>query len=49
MYRFINELPIAKIASIMDRSEGAVRVLQHRALGAARKLLVEQGEWDEKT
>jgi RNA polymerase sigma-70 factor (ECF subfamily) len=41
--RFVNELPTAEIARILGRSEGAVRVLLHRALrsvadelGAAR-------------
>jgi RNA polymerase sigma-70 factor (ECF subfamily) len=44
VYRFINQLTPAEIAAIMNRSEGAVRVLQHRALRAARKLLVEHSD-----
>jgi RNA polymerase sigma-70 factor (ECF subfamily) len=30
--RFMRDLPYAEVADIMDRSEGAVRVMQHRAL-----------------
>ncbi|MBI3160058.1 MAG: RNA polymerase sigma factor [Chloroflexi bacterium] len=37
--RFINEEPLEDIARILRRSEGAVRVLQHRALKALRKIL----------
>jgi RNA polymerase sigma-70 factor, ECF subfamily len=37
--RFINELSHAETAYIMNRSEGAVRVLQHRALNALRHCL----------
>lgn len=43
VYRFLNELSPLEIARIMGKSEGAVRVLQHRALRTARKLLVEAG------
>ncbi|MFL7840094.1 MAG: RNA polymerase sigma factor [Candidatus Promineifilaceae bacterium] len=39
--RFINGLSVRAVAEILDRSEGAVRVLQHRALQAARALLIE--------
>jgi len=35
--RFINGLHPGEVAQIMGRSEGAVRVLQHRALKAIRK------------
>lgn len=42
VYRFFAELRPPDVARLMDRSEGAVRVLQHRALGALRLLL--QGE-----
>jgi RNA polymerase sigma-70 factor (ECF subfamily) len=37
--RFINDLSHAETARIMGRTEGAVRVLQHRALAALRQLL----------
>jgi RNA polymerase sigma-70 factor (ECF subfamily) len=36
--RFINGLAPGEVARIMGRSEGAVRVLQHRALKAIRKI-----------
>ncbi len=41
VYRFINDLNPREIAAIMGKSVGSVRVLQHRALKAARKLIVE--------
>lgn len=37
--RFLNELSPKETAQVMRRSEGAVRVLQHRALAALRKLI----------
>jgi RNA polymerase sigma-70 factor (ECF subfamily) len=39
IYRFFAELRPPEVARLMSRSEGAVRVLQHRALGALRLLL----------
>ena len=39
--RFINELSPAETANAMNRSVGAVRVLQHRALAALREMLEE--------
>lgn len=38
--RFLSELSPEETAQVMKRSVGAVRVLQHRALTAMRKLLV---------
>jgi RNA polymerase sigma-70 factor, ECF subfamily len=38
--RFLSELSPEETAQAMDRSVGAVRVLQHRALAAMRKILV---------
>lgn len=35
--RFVHELPTDEIAEILDRSEGAVRVLLHRALRAVAR------------
>jgi len=32
IYRYLNELSIPEIAKVMDKSEGTVRVLLHRAL-----------------
>jgi RNA polymerase sigma-70 factor, ECF subfamily len=37
--RFLNELSPEETAQIMERSVGAIRVLQHRALTALRSLL----------
>jgi len=41
--RFINELTPEETSQVMGRSIGAVRVLQHRALSAFRKLVPQQG------
>ncbi|MFZ6026533.1 MAG: RNA polymerase sigma factor [Chloroflexota bacterium] len=37
--RFISELSVEETCAVMGKSDGAVRVLQHRALAALRKLL----------
>jgi RNA polymerase sigma-70 factor (ECF subfamily) len=37
--RFSSDLPIAEVARIMGRSEGAVKALQHSAVSALRKLM----------
>ena len=37
--RFAGELPVAEVARIMGRSEGAVKALQHSAIVALRKEL----------
>lgn len=39
--RFSSELPIAEVARIMDKSEGAIKALQHSAVVALRKIMVE--------
>jgi RNA polymerase sigma-70 factor (ECF subfamily) len=39
MMRFIEERSSAEVAALTGRSEGAVKVMQHRALGALAKLL----------
>ena len=42
--RFVDEMSTAEIAGVLGRSEGAVRVLIHRALGAvARELGHDRG------
>jgi RNA polymerase sigma-70 factor (ECF subfamily) len=41
--RFLNELSPQETAQAMKRSEGAVRVLQHRALSALRELINDHG------
>ncbi len=38
--RFTSELPIAEVARIMGKSQGAVKALQHSAIVALRKLLL---------
>jgi len=38
--RFAADLPIAQVAGIMGKSEGAVKALQHSAIVALRKLLL---------
>ena len=40
--RFSGELSISQCAAIMDRSEGAVKALQHSAVQALRKVLVRE-------
>ena len=37
--RFAGELPIAQVAKVMGRSEGAVKALQHSAVVALRRVL----------
>ena len=37
--RFASELSIAQVAKIMDKSQGAVKALQHSAIVALRKIL----------
>jgi RNA polymerase sigma-70 factor (ECF subfamily) len=39
--RFVERLPHAEVAQIMNRSKGAIRVLQYRALAKLRKILEE--------
>jgi RNA polymerase sigma-70 factor (ECF subfamily) len=41
--RFLNEMSPEATAEAMERSVGAVRVLQHRALSSLRKLMPTQG------
>jgi RNA polymerase sigma-70 factor (ECF subfamily) len=39
LLRFAGELPIAQVAKIMGKSEGAIKALQHSAIVALRKTL----------
>lgn len=39
--RFAGELPIAEVARIMGKTQGAVKALQHSAIIALRKLMTE--------
>lgn len=41
-YKFLEELENAEIAHIMDKTEGAIRVIQHRAIANLRRLLNKQ-------
>ena len=41
--RFIEEMDYAQVAEIMGKSQGALRVIQHRALAALRKILEQEG------
>jgi len=41
--RFVEELSIAETAQIMQKSEGAVKALQHRALETLRRHLQDVG------
>ncbi|MFH1218461.1 MAG: sigma-70 family RNA polymerase sigma factor [Candidatus Peregrinibacteria bacterium] len=43
IYKFINELPNSEISLIMGKSEGSLRILQHRALKALKNVLGEMG------
>jgi len=37
--RFAGELPVAQVAKVMGKSEGAIKALQHSAIVSLRKLL----------
>lgn len=39
IYRYLDELSISEIAKIMEKSEGAVRVVLHRALKSLRTII----------
>ncbi len=43
IHKFINELSNAEIADILNKSEGSLRILQHRALKALRHELDDMG------
>lgn len=43
IYKFINDLTNQEISEIMNKSEGSIRILQHRALKALEKELEERG------
>jgi len=40
--RFIGELPIAEVARIMGKTQGAIKALQHSAVANLRKILTEE-------
>jgi RNA polymerase sigma-70 factor (ECF subfamily) len=37
--RFIEDLPLKEVAKALDRTEGAVKLMQHRAMKELKKLL----------
>jgi RNA polymerase sigma-70 factor (ECF subfamily) len=39
--RFVNGLPIAKVAQALHKSEDAIKALQRRALGTLREILTD--------
>jgi len=39
--RFAGELPIARVAKVMGKSEGAIKALQHSAIVSLRRVLTE--------
>ena len=43
--RFLGELSPVETATVMGKSPGAIRVLQHRALNALRKLLIRSNKF----
>lgn len=44
--RFSSDLPVAEVARLMGRSEGAVKALQHSAVVALRKIMVTAKDYD---
>jgi len=42
--RYINELSISEIAGLLEKSQGSIRVMIHRALRALKELMQEDGE-----
>jgi RNA polymerase sigma-70 factor (ECF subfamily) len=42
LLKFIEGFDNAEVAAILDKTEGAIRVLQHRALTALRRALIEE-------
>ena len=42
LWYYVDELPVPEIAKLMDKSEGAIRVLIHRALESLKKILAEK-------
>jgi len=45
--KFVEDLDNAEIARLMGKSEGAIKALQHRALGALRRTLLKE-RWYER-
>ena len=43
--RFINDLSPAKIAESLDKSEGMIRITQHRAIRKLKKILDNESDF----
>lgn len=43
LLRFVEEMDYAQVAEILGKSQGALRVIQHRALAALRRLMEREG------
>lgn len=41
--RFIEDLPLAEVAAAMEKTEGAVKLMQHRAIKELKKMLGDRG------
>lgn len=46
LLKFVEGFSNGEAAAILEKSEGAIRVLQHRALAALRQALVEEGQYE---
>jgi RNA polymerase sigma-70 factor, ECF subfamily len=46
--RFSSDLPVADVARLMGRSEGAIKALQHSAVLALRKIMVVAEDYEEQ-
>ncbi len=44
LLKFIEGFDNAEVAAMLEKTEGAIRVLQHRALAALRRALAEEGQ-----
>lgn len=42
LMRFVEDLSIKEVASALGKTEGAVKLVQHRALGALKKILTQE-------
>ncbi len=45
LLRIVADLPVEEVARILDKREGAIKALQHRALNALRRHLDRQPAW----
>lgn len=40
MMRFVEDLPIREVAQVLDKSEGAIKLIQHRAMKKLKEILI---------